>query len=94
MPKIKEVKKKDGSTVYKSQVYLGINPATGKPKYTTITGDAYKQVEDAVNKTIADRIDKKTVKNNNITFKQAYEEWFKLHKKTLSHRPLKLLRVK
>ncbi|MFK4568139.1 phage integrase central domain-containing protein [Enterococcus sp. UD-01] len=83
MPKIKEVKKKDGSTVYKSQVYLGINPATGKPKYTTITSDAYKQLEDEVNRTIADRIDKKTVKNNSITFKQAYEEWFNLHKKNV-----------
>lgn len=83
MAKIKEVLKKDGTTVYKAQVYLGINPATGKPKYTTITGDAYKQVEDEVKKIAVDRIDKKTVKNNNITFYQAYQEWFELHKKTV-----------
>lgn len=83
MPKIKEVKKKDGTTVYKAQVYLGINPATGKPKYTTITGDAYKQVEDEISKTAADRVDKKTVKNSNITFQMAYQEWFAVHKKTV-----------
>ena len=34
---IKEVKKKDGTTVYKVNVYLGVDSLTGKQVRTTVT---------------------------------------------------------
>ncbi|HET3627966.1 integrase [Streptococcus pneumoniae] len=36
--KITEYTKKDGSTVYRSSVYLGIDTVTGKKVKTTISG--------------------------------------------------------
>ena len=40
---IKEYKKKDGSKAYLTQVYLGIDPVTGKKKSTTRRGFATKK---------------------------------------------------
>lgn len=37
MPKIKEHKKKNGEIVYKTQLYTGIHPLTGKESTTTLT---------------------------------------------------------
>ena len=36
--KITEVKKKDGSNVYRASVYLGVDQVTGKKVKTSITG--------------------------------------------------------
>ena len=42
---IKEVIKKDGTTVYRSNVYLGVDSITGKKVKTTITGRTKKEVK-------------------------------------------------
>lgn len=42
---IKEVKKKNGSTVYRASVYLGVDQVTGKKVKTSITGRTRKEVK-------------------------------------------------
>lgn len=83
MATIKEVKLKDGKTVYKSLVYAGINPATGKRVYKKITCDTYKEVENKIKRIAVDRLDDNVAKNDNITFNQAYNEWFATYKSTV-----------
>ena len=43
--KITEVKKKDGSNVYRASVYLGVDQVTGKKVKTSITGRTRKEVK-------------------------------------------------
>lgn len=43
--KINEVKKKDGSTVYRANIYLGLDQITGKKVKTSITGRTQKEVK-------------------------------------------------
>ena len=42
---IKEVIKKDGTKVYRSNVYLGVDSITGKKVKTTVTGRTKKEVK-------------------------------------------------
>lgn len=77
---IKEVKLKNGKKVFRSTVYIGINPATGKPKYKHITKETYKDVENELKRIAVDRLDNSTSKNDDITFNQAYNEWFESYK--------------
>lgn len=42
---IKEVVKKDGTKVYRSNVYLGVDSITGKKVKTTVTGRTKKEVK-------------------------------------------------
>ncbi|MBF0778327.1 tyrosine-type recombinase/integrase [Streptococcus cuniculi] len=42
--KITEVKKKDGTTVYRASVYLGVDQVTGKKVKTTVSGRTKKEV--------------------------------------------------
>lgn len=43
--KINEIKKKDGSTVYRASVYLGVDQVTGKKVKTNVTGRTRKEVK-------------------------------------------------
>lgn len=43
--KINQIKKKDGSTVYRASVYLGIDSQTGKKARTTVTAKTQKAVK-------------------------------------------------
>ena len=43
--KITEVKKKNGATVYRSSVYLGVDQVTGKKVKTKVTGRTQKEVK-------------------------------------------------
>ena len=49
--KITEVKKKDGSNVYRASVYLGVDQVTGKKVKTSITGRTRKEVKSKANLT-------------------------------------------
>lgn len=80
---IKEVTLKNGKKVYRTTVYVGINPATGKPKYKHITKDSYKDLENELKRIAVDRLDDNTSKNDDITFYQAYKEWFASYKSTV-----------
>ncbi|MGQ7546121.1 tyrosine-type recombinase/integrase [Streptococcus suis] len=51
--KITEVKKKDGSIVYRSSVYLGVDAITGKKVKTNITGRTKKEVKNKTQQAIA-----------------------------------------
>ena len=42
---IKEITKKDGTKVYRSSVYLGVDSVTGKKVKTTVTGQTRKEVK-------------------------------------------------
>jgi hypothetical protein len=43
--KINEIKKKDGSTVYRANVYLGVDAVTGKKVTTKVTGRTKKELK-------------------------------------------------
>jgi hypothetical protein len=47
--KINEIKKKDGSTVYRASVYLGVDQVTGKKVKTNVTGRTRKEVKQDTN---------------------------------------------
>lgn len=83
MAKIREAKLKSGKTVYRSTIYLGINPATGKPKYTQITEETYSKAKEVVDQLTVDRNNVKTIKKSDITFQMAYNEWFSTYKNTV-----------
>ncbi|HEM3633705.1 TPA: site-specific integrase [Streptococcus suis] len=51
--KITEVKRKDGSIVYRASVYLGIDSITGKKVKTNITGRTKKEVKNKTQQAIA-----------------------------------------
>ena len=56
--KIVEVKKKDGSKVYRASVYLGVDQVTGKKVKTSITGmDFFSQLPDDIEQQIEGQAD-------------------------------------
>lgn len=73
--KISEITLKSGDTKYQCVVYVGLDPATGKQRHTTIRRDTYKEVEQALHAFIKDRDDGKLATSDNKTFKQVYDEW-------------------
>ena len=82
MTTIKKYTDKKGNTAYKFQIYLGINPITGKPKKTTRTG--FKTIKEA---SLAYSKLKIEAEKGNIfrdkrtpTFNELYELWFDTHK--------------
>lgn len=46
--KITEVKKKNGTIVYRASIYLGVDQVTGKKAKTSVTGRARKEVKQKV----------------------------------------------
>ena len=42
---VQEIKKKNGATVYRANIYLGVDRLTGKKTRTTITGRTKKEVK-------------------------------------------------
>lgn len=89
MAKIRKVTLKSGKTVYRSTVYVGINPATGKPKYKQITEESYKKAEITVNRLTVDRNEGRTIKKDDITFYTACKEWLSSYKNTVKPSTLK-----
>ncbi|CAJ1226566.1 tyrosine-type recombinase/integrase [Lactiplantibacillus xiangfangensis] len=79
--KITEIQLKSGKVKYQCVVYVGLDPATGKRKHTTIRKDSYKETELAVHAFIADRDKGKLATGENMTFKQVYDEWHKQYAK-------------
>ena len=48
--KITEVIKKDGSKVYRANIYLGVDQVTGKKVKTKVTGRTHKEVKQKATK--------------------------------------------
>ena len=66
MVNIKKITKKNGITVYREQIYLGIDCMTGKQVYTTISAPNkktnYKQKRELQNKTNLKKMDTRAIR--------------------------------
>lgn len=82
MANIKQYKKKDGSTCWMFQTYLGIDPITRKPVKTTRRNfKTKKEAKDKLNEVlVAFEKNKLSYSSTEIkTFSQLYETWFEQH---------------
>ena len=84
MAMIKQYKKKNGEKAWYFKTYLGIDPLTGKKKYTTKRG--FRTQKEA--KTALSRLELELQKtgmptSTNTTFKEAAESWLESYKKTV-----------
>ncbi|MBY4985862.1 tyrosine-type recombinase/integrase [Streptococcus suis] len=84
--KITDYKKKNGTIVYRSSVYLGVDKLTGKKARTTVTATTQKGVRlkarDAINAFVANGYtvkDKPTI----TTYKQLVDLWWDSYKNTI-----------
>ncbi|HFI0166340.1 TPA: tyrosine-type recombinase/integrase [Streptococcus suis] len=84
--KITEIKKKDGSIVYRASVYLGVDAITGKKVKTNVTGRTKKEVKNKTQQAIA------TFKTDGATryqsatitsYKELAELWWNSYKHTV-----------
>lgn len=77
MATIKKYAKKDGSTAYQFNAYLGVDPLTGKSKRTTRRGfKTQKEAKLALAALQLEVESKGFVKQNYTTFKDVYELWY------------------
>lgn len=84
MATIKKYTKKDGSTAYMFNAYLGVDPLTGKPKRTTRRG--FKKPKDAKLALAQLQLEVESqgfIKQDYSTFKDVYELWFAQYKNTV-----------
>ncbi|AUB51993.1 site-specific integrase [Enterococcus mundtii] len=84
MAEIKKYIKKDGTTAYKFQIYLGVDPLSGKKRYTTRRG--FKTQKEA--KLELSRIELDIQKsgvpiNTNVTFIEVAEMWLENYRRTV-----------
>lgn len=81
MANIKKYTKKDGTTAYMFNAYLGKDPLTGKKKRTTRRGfKTKKEANIALSKLLVEVDELVLRKNEQITFQEVFEEWFKQHR--------------
>lgn len=84
MAKIEQYTKKDGSTAWLFQAYLGVDPATGKEKRTTRRGFKSKKEASTVLSRLKHEIDQKGfLKQEVYTFREVYEIWLPQYKQTV-----------
>lgn len=84
MAKIKKYTLKDGSTRYKFQVYLGVDPVTGEKRRTTRQGfKTQKEAKFALAKILLEVKEHGLRRDENITFERVYNEWFEQHKREI-----------
>lgn len=77
MAVIKKYTKKDGTTAYMFNAYLGVDPLTGKSKRTTRRGfRTQKEANLALSRLQLEVDSKGFVKQNYSTFKDVYELWY------------------
>ncbi|WP_434102672.1 tyrosine-type recombinase/integrase [Enterococcus faecalis] len=77
MASIKKYTKKDGSTAYMFNAYLGVDPVTGKSRRTTRRGfRTQKEAKLALSRLELEVDSKGFVKQNYSTFKDVYELWY------------------
>lgn len=84
MSTIKKYTKKDGSTAYMFQAYLGVDPLTGKKKRTTRRGfKTQKKAKLALAQLQLEIESNSFSKQDYSTFKEVYELWFANYKHTV-----------
>lgn len=77
MATIKKYTKKDGTTAYMFNAYLGTDPMTGKQKRTTRRGfTTVKEAKLALSRLQVDIEENGFTKQKNTTFKELYELWY------------------
>lgn len=86
MATIRKYTKEDGTKAYMFQLYLGIDPITGKPRKTTRRG--FRNIAEA--KTALSRLELEiserglpTSQRKIMTFQEIYELWFEQYKTTI-----------
>lgn len=81
---IKEYTKKDGSQAYLIKVYLGIDPLTGKKRFTTRRGfRTQKEAKMAQSRLEVEAQDNKYCPEKNYTFDQIKDLWLTQYKDTV-----------
>lgn len=84
MTQIIEYKNQKGQKLYKFQAYLGIDEQTGKKKVTRRNGFKTKREAELVLSRLQAQFEKQgTSQQNNILFKDVYEEWYQSYINTV-----------
>ncbi|MGM0169885.1 hypothetical protein IGI39_004919 [Enterococcus sp. AZ135] len=84
MTNIKKYTKKDGSTAYQFNAYLGVDPLTGKSKRTTRRGfKTQKEAKLALAQLQIEVESQGFAKQDYSTFKDVYDLWFAQYKNTV-----------
>ncbi|HJE87105.1 site-specific integrase [Levilactobacillus brevis] len=85
MASIKKYQDRKGNTCYKIQVYLGVDPLTGKKRYTTKRGLRTKKEAQLIISRLQIDADTNGVpsKQNYSTFKDIYDLWFTQYQNTV-----------
>lgn len=84
MASIKKYTDKQGNTRYRFQLYVGINPQTGKPKRTTRRGFKTKKEATLAASRLELEISNGDLKqDNNILFESVYHEWYQVYTNTV-----------
>jgi len=84
--KITEYKKKDGTTVYRANIYLGIDQVTGKDVKTSITARTRKEVKQKAKEAEIDFIQNGSTRFKEATiktYKELAELWWESYKHTV-----------
>lgn len=86
---IKAYKKKDGKTYYMFKVYLGSDPMTGKPQYTTRRGfKSLKEAEIALARIQLEIANGTFQKRTYETYREVYDAWIETYKDTVEESTL------
>lgn len=81
---IKKYKKKNGTIAYMFKAYLGIDPVTGKKKYTTKRGfKSPQEAKKAYNRLMVQVEENDVVTNSQRLFSELADEWFEQYKNTV-----------
>lgn len=89
MAKIKKYTKKDGSTAYKFDLYLGVNPVTGKKQRTTRRGfPSLKAAKIALNRLEYEVQETGFQKKETYTYNEIYLLWIEQYKNTVKESTL------
>ncbi|MEQ6997718.1 site-specific integrase [Enterococcus casseliflavus] len=81
---IKKYEKKNGSTAYMFKAYLGIDPVTGKKRYTTKRGfKTQREAKQAYSRLMVKAQESDIVIDSNKLFSELAEEWMKQYKNTV-----------
>lgn len=85
----KQYQKKDGSKAWLFQAYLGVDDVTGKEVRTTRRGfESKKAAQLALNEVVIAFQNDNRQTNDNITFKEVYEDWLEQYKHTVKESSL------
>nr|WP_325167358.1 site-specific integrase [Enterococcus gallinarum] len=81
---IKKYQKKNGTIAYMFKAYLGIDPVTGKKKYTTKRGfKSQREAKKAYNRLMVQVEENDVVTNSQRLFSELADEWFEQYKNTV-----------